>query len=82
MLLCMRTTLDINDDLLRRAKRRAVDEGTPLRAVVEDALRMYLAQKPQRGKFVWRWKTDSGKLQPGVRLDDRNSLFDLMDGLD
>ena len=81
MLVKMRTTLDINDDLLQRAKRRAVDQGAPLRAVVEDALRSYLSQKPQRGKFVWRWKTDSGKLQPGVRLDD-HSLFDRMDGLD
>ena len=35
MVMCMRTTIDIGDELLRQAKRRAADEGTPLRAVVE-----------------------------------------------
>jgi len=36
----MRTTVDLNDDVLRRAKRRAADEGIPLREVIETALRI------------------------------------------
>jgi hypothetical protein len=32
----MRTTIDLSDELLRLAKRRAVDEGTTLKAVFED----------------------------------------------
>ena len=76
----MRTTLEINEELFRRAKKRAADEGAPLRAVMEAALRGYLAGKPKRGKFKFRWRTESGRLLPGVRLDDRDALFDLMDG--
>ena len=76
----MRTTLDINDELFRRAKRRAADEGEPFRAIVENALRFYLTKKPQARPYRLRWHTESGTMQPGVRLDDRDALFDLMDG--
>jgi hypothetical protein len=34
----MKTTLDIDDDLLRRAKQAALDRDTTLRAIVEEAL--------------------------------------------
>lgn len=81
MLLCMRTTLDINDELFKQAKKRAADDGTPLRELVETALRLYLAGGLRRGKtYRLRWRTESGRLQPGVRLDDRDALFDLMEG--
>lgn len=36
----MKTTIDIHDELLARAKRLARESGRPLRAVVEDGLRM------------------------------------------
>ena len=38
----MKTTLDIHDELLARAKRHAKETGRPLRAVVEDGLRRVL----------------------------------------
>lgn len=76
----MRTTIDIHDDLLRRAKRRAADEATTLRAVVEDALRAWLAARRPRRAHRLRWHVESGALQPGVVLEDRDALFDRMDG--
>lgn len=42
----MKTTLDIHDELLARAKRHARETGRPLRAVVEDGLRLVLAPSP------------------------------------
>lgn len=39
----MKTTLDIHDELLARAKRHARDTGLPLRAVVEEGLRCVLS---------------------------------------
>ena len=39
----MKTTLDIHDDLLLRAKRHARRIRRPLRAVVEEGLRQVLA---------------------------------------
>lgn len=38
----MKTTLDLPDDLLRRAKAHAKKTGRPLRAVVEEGLRLAL----------------------------------------
>jgi len=76
----MRTTLDLSDELLRAAKKRAADERIPLREVVENALRRYLTGRRRQGKYQLRWSTERGRLQPGVDLDDRDSLFDAMDG--
>ena len=80
MLLCMRTTLDLGDELLRRVKRRAADEGTSMRQIVEVALQTYLTKRPHKPHYKLRWKTERGRLLPGVRLDDRDALFELMDG--
>lgn len=80
MLLCMRTTIDINEDLLRRAKKKAADEGVHLRNVVEEALRAHLAGRSKPTGYKLRWTTERGELLPGVNLEDRDALFDLMDG--
>ena len=80
MLLCMRTTIDLNDELMRAVKRQAASEGTTLRAVIERALRSALQPDRTRPKYRLRWRTEKGRIGPGVRLDDRDALFDLMDG--
>jgi hypothetical protein len=72
--------MDLSDELLRAAKKRAADEGIPLREVIEAALRRYLRGRPNRGHYGLRWSTESGRLQPGIDLDDRDSLFERMDG--
>jgi hypothetical protein len=43
----MKTTISIADDLLERAKTRASEEKKTLRAVVEEALRLRLAEGPR-----------------------------------
>ena len=76
-----RTTLMLDDDLHRQLKRQAAAEGRTLRDLVNTLLRRALREVGRRrGKYRLDWPTVSGKLQPGVRLDDRDSLFDLMDG--
>ena len=81
MLLCMRSTFDIADDLMRRAKKKAADDGVPLRDVVEAALRSYLSHRPAESGYKFQWATERGELMPGIDLDDRDSLFDIMDGI-
>lgn len=77
----MRTTVDIHDELLRTAKQRAAEETTTLREIVDRALRQYFAEPATHKPFKLRWKPHSrGVIQPGVVLEDRDSLFDLMDG--
>ena len=47
----MKTTLDIHDELLLRAKRRVKQTGRPLRALVEDGLRQVLSAKTERRPY-------------------------------
>jgi Arc/MetJ family transcription regulator len=76
----MRTTIEINDELFRQAKRRAADEHSAFREIVEAALRQYLGERSRGGRFKLHWRTENGTLLPGVRLGGRDALFDLMDG--
>ena len=48
MLSCMRTTIEISDELCRQLKRKAADEGVTIRQVVESALRVYLGKQTRR----------------------------------
>ena len=50
----MKTTVDVNDELLARAKRRARKTGRPLRALVEEGLRRVLDAEPAPTGYVLR----------------------------
>ncbi len=80
MLLCMRTTIELNDSLLKEAKKRATEEGVSLKALVERALRSLLTPRQPKLAYKLAWHAERGQLLPGVRLEDRDALFDLMDG--
>lgn len=47
----MKTTLDISDALLTRAKQQARRTGKTLRALVEDGLRFVLDERSQRVRY-------------------------------
>ncbi len=47
----MKTTIDIHDDLLTRAKHRARETGVPLRAIVEEGLRVVLCARESSGAY-------------------------------
>ena len=47
----MKTTLNIQDELLARAKRHAQRTGRPLRAVLEEGLRQELSRETNRTPF-------------------------------
>ena len=48
----MKTTLDIHDDLLTRAKRHAQETRRPLRAVVEEGLRLVLSKEAPPERYI------------------------------
>lgn len=50
----MKTTLDISDPLLRRARKLAAQEGTTLRSLVEQGLRQVIEQKNRKTPFRLR----------------------------
>lgn len=80
MLRHMRTTIRFDDTLLRAAKKRAADTGRTLTAVIEDALRWALAERPPAKTETRAIPTYGvGGTLPGVDLDDSAALLDLMD---
>jgi len=79
MLLHMkRTTLTIDDQVLRALKKSA-EEGRTFQAVTNDLLRRALGAK---GRVSYKLRLQGWKATelPGVDLTDRDALFDLMDG--
>jgi hypothetical protein len=80
MLLHMkRTTLTIDDRLLRALKKKSLQEGRTLQAVTNDLLRQALAKTP-RPPYELRLQGWKAAELPGVDLADRDALFDLMNG--
>ena len=81
MFLCMRTTINLDDALMREAKQLAARTGRTLTAVITDALRESLG-RARRGTAPQpvQLTTFRGRgLQAGVDLDDSASLLDLME---
>jgi Arc/MetJ family transcription regulator len=64
----MKTTVEISDPLLQRAKRLAAKENTTLRELVEAGLRRVLEERSSRRQFVLRDVRVHGQgLQPEFR---------------
>jgi hypothetical protein len=73
----MRTTLGINDALLRELRRRATAAGRPFRQVVEETLARGLAaaDKPERSR-AFRVRPHALGLKPGFRGVSLNQIYD------
>jgi hypothetical protein len=83
MLKHMRTTINLPDDLVRQAKKAALDSDTTLTEFVANALREALAKRGgKKGKKPFKVITSGrGGVFPGIDLDNSAELLDIMDGL-
>lgn len=71
----MRTTLTIDDALLRQLRQKALDSGKPFKQVVNDTLRAGLNQAASPRREPYRCPSFSiGALAPGVDLTKANQL--------
>jgi hypothetical protein len=73
----MKTTVDLPDDLLIAAKKRAAELRCTLRTLIERGLRRELASQmagAKRRKI--RWVTVRGGLPPGLDVSDRAAMHD------
>ena len=74
----VKTTLNLNDEVLRRCKRSAAREGITLTRFVEDALRARLVPKA-KPRFRLKLLTVQGNRAPNVDITDRDALYDVID---
>lgn len=78
----MRTTISLDDELLRRAKREAADRGTTLSAVIADALRTDLERTQSHQAiepFAMVTFFGEGGTHSDVGIDDNSALRDILD---
>jgi hypothetical protein len=76
----MKTTLDMDDALLRLAKQQAAASGISLREFVEDALRARVLPRPKsKSAFELVLPIVDGKGPPSIDIADRDALYDLME---
>jgi hypothetical protein len=75
-----RTTLTIDDALLRSLKRKAAEEGRTLQDVANETLRRGLSKKSPIAGYRLKLRGWKAAELPGVDILDRDKLFDLMDG--
>ncbi len=77
----MKTTIDLPNDLLIEAKKRAAEQRRPLRSLMADGLRAELDKKrhERRGRKKVRWITSPGGLPP-VDISDRAQMHDWLIG--
>ena len=75
----MKTTLNLNDHILRRAKSRARRDGVTLTRFVEDALRASLIDPETDGAFKPELNVVRGHAPPNVDISDRDALYDVLD---
>jgi len=68
-----RTTLDIDDDLLRRLREKSVRESRTLQDVANELLRQALARSSPRKRITIQLRGWSAVQQPGVDLLDRDN---------
>ena len=80
----MRTTIRIDEELLKQAKQLAIRTGRSLTAVIEDALRETISResKPSKQERVHLMTVGGKGLLPGVDLDDSAALLDVMESSD
>ncbi len=76
----MRTTINIDDHLLKYAKLQATQQGCTLKQIIEDALRESLSRHSIDHEQVKLATVSGAGLKPGVNLDDGRSLNDILDG--
>lgn len=76
----MKTTLNLNDQVLRHAKERAARDGITLTRFVENAMRAKLMAIQRNGPgFKLKISTVKGKRPPNIDVSDREALYDVLD---
>lgn len=75
-----RTTIRIDQELLRRAKSKAAAEGRSLTSLIEEGLRRVVATDAQPpAKFYPRISSATGGAKPGIDLTRTSELLEMLD---
>ncbi|MGH9518976.1 MAG: hypothetical protein ACRD2D_04970 [Terriglobales bacterium] len=79
----MKTTVELEDELLRRAKKAAIDRGCTLRDLMTVALRRELAdheEKAEQRRGGIRWVSARGPWPKGLDVSSRDAMWAWLEG--
>jgi hypothetical protein len=77
-----RTTVRLPRELLRVAKRKAAAEGRTLTSLIEDGLRLMVAEKPEsqhKKRLLPRVSSATGGPLPGIDISNSAALQEMED---
>lgn len=77
----MRTTIDIDEQLLLYAKQKAAEQRVSLKSIMEDSLRDFFSRQVVDKDFIKLETFTGAGTKPGVDLCNNRSLVDIMDDL-
>jgi hypothetical protein len=80
MVIQMKTTLNLDEQLMRDVKQLAAAQGRTLTSVVETALRDLLQRSTEKPDNTFDFPVVRGGGPPKVDVADRDALYDLMEG--
>ena len=75
----MKTTLDIDDALMRLARKAALDRGVTLTQVIEEAIAAAVLRPSGGPPFRLEWQPVKGVRPPAIDIADRVALYDKME---
>lgn len=79
----MRTTVRLDEALMRAVKAEAHRRGETVTALIERGLRLILAtgrEQSRRGRVAAPVSRATGGTQPGINLDDSSAVLDALEG--
>lgn len=77
----MKTTINLDDDLLNAVRARAEGRGQTMREVVEEALRRLLTA-PEQSTFHLELPATPGRRLPTVDVDSNAALAEYLDRIE
>ena len=77
MVICMKTTLNINDRVIKQLKEEALRRGTTMSELVELSLRSLFQKKDQLRELPPLPAFDGGESR--VNITNRDALYEILD---
>lgn len=74
-----RTTINLEENLLEKIRAYGSRKGWSLSKTISELLKTAIFEKFTNKKKVLKWVTFRGQIKPGLDLDDRDSIYGMME---
>ncbi|MGH2632823.1 MAG: ribbon-helix-helix protein, CopG family [Tepidiformaceae bacterium] len=82
----MRTSLNLDESLMRAVRSAAARRGTTPAAIIEEALRRELVESVPKSRVTFPTSAEAGtgglQLPAGIDFNDTSAVLDYLDALD